>query len=106
MAGVSERMKKHVLMLLRLRKILWTANEWSKDTVKARKLAYHEEIKELPREKNNARNAGDEGRTLDNLKTTLSGRRQGQMKKVSKPLDREQLKNRIKAIVRVGYEKW
>jgi len=40
MAGLSERMKKHVLMLLRLRKILWTAkktNEWSKDTVKVRK---------------------------------------------------------------------
>jgi len=52
-----------------LRKILrvsWTTNEWVLnkagvkrellDTVKARKLAYYEETRELPGERNNARN--------------------------------------------------
>jgi len=101
-------MKKHVLMLLRLRMILWTAkktNEWSKDTVKAKASilwSHQEETRELP----GARNAGEEGRTLDSLKMTLRNRRQGQMKKVTKPLDRGRLKNRTKAVVRVGYEKW
>jgi len=68
-------------MLLRLRKILWTAkktNEWSKDTVKARKLAHcgHTMRKQGSSldKKYNAKNAGEEGRTLDNLKTTLRGR--------------------------------
>jgi len=65
-----------------LRKIPWTAketNEWSKDTVKARKLAYYEET----RERDDARNAGEEGHALDNIKTTLRDRGQGQMKKVT-----------------------
>jgi len=79
MAGLSERMKKHVLTLLRLRKILWTAkktNEWSKDTVKARKY-------EETRERDNARNAGEEGCALDNIKTWKNEKGQKQMEKVT-----------------------
>jgi len=99
MAGLSERMKKHVLTLLTLRKILWTAkktNEWSKDTVKARKY-------EEARERDNARNVGEKGCALDNIKMWKRAKTNGESDQLS---DRGRLKNRTEPVVRVGHEKW
>jgi len=75
MAKLSERMKKHILTLLRLRKILWTAkktNEWSKDIVKARKY-------EETRERDNARNVGEKDCALDNIKTWKRAKTNGKV---------------------------